>query len=119
MSERVHGMTLRALAIRGPDAGQSRQLQRVQPGGFFRPLFGRSKRGHPDGAYRQDGYTKERTHTVRPSNQDRRTEDASLHSDPRPSTRVRDPAEDRPSAVADAIGLIDDRTGVPSTRDWH
>jgi hypothetical protein len=32
MSERVHGMTLRALAIRGPDAGQSRQPQRVPPG---------------------------------------------------------------------------------------
>jgi hypothetical protein len=33
--------------IRGPDAEQHRQPQRVQPGGFFRPLFGRSKRGHP------------------------------------------------------------------------
>jgi hypothetical protein len=48
MSERVHGMTLRALPIRGPGAEQDRQPQRVQPGGFFRPLFGRSKRGHPD-----------------------------------------------------------------------
>jgi hypothetical protein len=35
--------------IRSPDAGQGRQPQRVQPGGFFRPLFGRSKRGHPTG----------------------------------------------------------------------
>ena len=34
--------------IRGPVAGQDRQPQRVQPGGFFRPLFGRSKRGPPD-----------------------------------------------------------------------
>jgi hypothetical protein len=41
MSERV--------AIRNPDAEQRRQPQRVPPGGFFRPLFGRSKRGHPDG----------------------------------------------------------------------
>jgi hypothetical protein len=40
MSERV--------PIRGPGAEQDRQPQRVQPGGFFRPLFGRSKRGHPD-----------------------------------------------------------------------
>jgi hypothetical protein len=30
-----------------PDAEQRRQPQRDQPGGFFRPLFGRSKRGHP------------------------------------------------------------------------
>ena len=35
------------VAIRGPDAKHRRQPQRVQPGGFFRPLFGRSKRGHP------------------------------------------------------------------------
>ena len=40
-------MTLRALSIRGPDAEHHRQPQRVQTGGFFRPLFGRSKRGHP------------------------------------------------------------------------
>jgi hypothetical protein len=54
--------------IRGPDAGQSRQPQRVQPGGFFRPLFGRSKRGHPDGPDGQGGYTKESTHMERLSN---------------------------------------------------
>jgi hypothetical protein len=54
--------------IRGPDAGQSRQPQRVQPGGFFRPLFGRSKRGHPDRCYRQDDYTEEGTQPVRSSN---------------------------------------------------
>ena len=40
--------------IRGPGAEQGRQPQRVQPGGFFRPLFGRSKRGHPDGSDYQD-----------------------------------------------------------------
>jgi hypothetical protein len=39
MSERV--------PIRGPDAEQHRQPQRGQSGGFFRSLFGRSKRGHP------------------------------------------------------------------------
>jgi hypothetical protein len=32
MSERVHGMTLRALPIRGPDAEQHRQPQRGQSG---------------------------------------------------------------------------------------
>jgi hypothetical protein len=32
MSERVHGMTLRALAIRGPGEEQVCQPQRVQPG---------------------------------------------------------------------------------------
>jgi hypothetical protein len=58
MSERVHGMTLRALPIRGPEAERRRQPQRVQPGGFFRPFFGRSKRGHPDGGYQQDGCRK-------------------------------------------------------------
>jgi hypothetical protein len=60
MSERV--------AIRGLDAGQSRQPQRVQPGGLFRPLFGRSKRGHPDRCYRQDDYTEEGTQSDRSPN---------------------------------------------------
>jgi hypothetical protein len=54
--------------IRGPDAGQSRQPQRVQPGGFFRPLFGRSKRGHPDRFYQQDDHTEEGTQSVRSPN---------------------------------------------------
>jgi hypothetical protein len=61
MAERVHGMTLRALPIRGPDAKHRRQPWRVQPGGFFRPLFGRSKRGPPDKADGESGYTKEST----------------------------------------------------------
>jgi hypothetical protein len=55
MSERV--------AIRGPDAKQRRQPQRVQPGGFFRPLFGRSKRGHPDGSYQEDRCSKTEVRT--------------------------------------------------------
>jgi hypothetical protein len=50
MSERV--------PIRGPEAEQRRQPQRVQPGGFFRPLFGRSKRGHFDGYYQEDRCSK-------------------------------------------------------------
>jgi hypothetical protein len=60
MSERV--------AIRGPGAEQVCQPQRVQPGGFFRPLFGRSKRGHPDAPGRQDDYTTETTYRVSWSN---------------------------------------------------
>jgi hypothetical protein len=50
--------------IRGPDAKRGRQPQRVQPGGFFRPLFGRSKRGHLDGYDQQQ----ESTHMARLSN---------------------------------------------------
>ena len=101
MSERV--------PIRGPDAGQSRQPQRVPPGGFFRPLFGRSKRGHPDGFDRQDGYMKTEVRSctfVEPQGR----EDASLRSILRPSPEGRDSAEDRLSVVAHAIG--------PSTTGW-
>jgi hypothetical protein len=97
--------------IRGPDAGQSRQPQRVQPGGFFRPLFGRSKRGHSDRTYRQDC-----TRTVRLSShiEEGGRLPAQLF---RPSAGGRHLARDRPSAVANAIGRIDDRAEVSSTRD--
>jgi hypothetical protein len=65
--------------IRGPDAGQSRQPQRVQPGDanavseyrlvrLFSSLFGRSKRGHPDSSHLQDDYTEEGTQPVRSPN---------------------------------------------------
>jgi hypothetical protein len=54
--------------IRGPDAEQARQPKRDQPGGFFRPLFGRSKRGHPDGgASTNRRYQCPSTHPVPPS----------------------------------------------------
>ena len=49
----------------------------------------------------------------------KKAQDASLYSDPQPIAGRRDPAEDRPSAVAHAIGHIDDRAGVPSARTYH
>jgi hypothetical protein len=111
MSERVHGMTLRALPIRGPDAVQRRQPQRVQPGGFFRPLVGRSKRGPPDGSDRQDGCLKAdvRSCTFIELHRRKRTIPAQLS--PAECWKTR-PCPDWPSAVANAIGHIDDRASV-------
>jgi hypothetical protein len=107
MSERV--------PIRGPEAEQCRQPQRVQPGGFFRPLFGRSKRGHPDGVYRRDNFTEESTHAGRSSNKDRRRK---VH--PCRAIPDRVPEDEilcRRKPVANAIGHIDDRAGVLPIRD--
>ena len=46
-------------------------------------------------------------------------EDASLRSILRLSPEGRDPAEDRLSVAAHAIGPINDRVGIPATRDGH
>ena len=105
--------------IRGPAAGQRRQPQRVQPGGFFRPLFGRSKRGHLDESDRQDSCRQAEVRictSIEPQREERTPPCTAI---PRPSAGGRDPVPEPPSVVANAIGHIDDRAGVPSTRNSH
>jgi hypothetical protein len=83
---------------------------------FFSP--GLSRCGVSDGFVPRRGRPKEWLHRRELSydtlvESGRRGEDTSLHGDPRPSAGGRDPAEDRPSAVANAIGHINDRADAP------
>ena len=68
MSERGHRRCPSEFRFAAPTRGRAVSHSACSPAAFFRPLFGRSKRGHSDGADRQDDYTEEGTRTVRSSN---------------------------------------------------
>jgi hypothetical protein len=104
--------------IRGPGAGQSRQPQRVQPGGFFRPLFGRSKRGPTVGSDRQEvrstGGLHRGEHSIWYSHQTHHVEGGRVHPSQRSVTECR-----RKKTVSDkppTAGLYDGPCGRQGER---